>query len=78
MWQFLTLIYFFAYKQVYLEFSQVDLFGVSTYSLYLETPKWQYVFLSKITQVSKGNNVLNANASITDGFLLRGTCVTSP
>jgi hypothetical protein len=78
MWQFLTLMYFFAYKQVYLEFSQVDLFGVSTYSLYLETPKWQYVFLSKITQVSKGNNVLNANASITDGFLLRGTCVTSP
>jgi hypothetical protein len=71
-------MYFFAYKQVYLEFSQVDLFGVSTYSLYLETPKWQYVFLSKITQVSKGNNVLNANASITDGFLLRGTCVTSP
>jgi hypothetical protein len=78
MWQFLTLMYFFAYKQVYLEFSQVDLFGVSTYSLYLETPKWQYVFLSKITQVSKGNNVLNANASITDGFLLRGTCVTCP
>jgi hypothetical protein len=78
MWQFLTLIYFFACKQVYLQFSQIGLFRVSTYSLHLETPKWQYVFLSKITQVSKGNNVLNANASITDGFLLRGTCVTCP
>jgi hypothetical protein len=33
------------------------------------------VFLSKTNSFSKGNNVLHALASNTDGFLLRDTCV---
>jgi hypothetical protein len=45
--------------------------------LYFNTPKLKEVFLSKTNSFSKGNNVLHALASNTDGFLLRDTCVTS-
>jgi hypothetical protein len=48
----------------------------STY-LHLETPKLQEVFLSKTNSSFAGNNVLDASASNTDGFLLRGICVSS-
>jgi hypothetical protein len=37
----------------------------------------QEVFLSKQSQSSKGNNVLNALHANTDGFFSRGTCVSS-
>jgi hypothetical protein len=31
----------------------------------------------KLTQLSQGNNVLDAHASNTDGFILRDICVSS-
>jgi hypothetical protein len=45
--------------------------------LHFEKPKLQEVFLSKTPQLSKGNNVLDAPPSNTDGFLLTDTYVSS-
>jgi hypothetical protein len=45
--------------------------------LYLETPKFWEVCLSKTHSIIIGKNVLYAPASSTDGFLLRYACVTS-
>jgi hypothetical protein len=35
---------------------------------------WRKYFFEKLTQFSQGNNVLDATASTTNGFLLRETC----
>jgi hypothetical protein len=62
---------------VFLQLSSTGLFGVKRAYLYLETPKVQEVFLSKLSQFSKENNVLHTLASNRDGFLSRDTCVSS-
>jgi hypothetical protein len=45
--------------------------------LHLEIPKLQKVFLSKLTQFSKGKNMVDAPASNTDGFFERFMCFFS-
>jgi hypothetical protein len=45
---------------------------------HLGTPKFPEVFHSKTNSIFTGNNVLDALASNTDGFLSRGTCVSTP
>jgi hypothetical protein len=50
---------------------------VNTAYLHLETPKLQGAFLSKTETILTGNNVLDAPASNTDGFLSRDTRVSS-
>jgi hypothetical protein len=42
-----------------------------------ETPKLWEVSFQKLIQFSKGNNVLDAAASNTDGVLPRDTCISS-
>jgi hypothetical protein len=54
---------------VFLQLSWIDLFGSSRDYLPLETLKLQEVLLAKLNQLSQGNNVLDAPASNTDGFL---------
>jgi hypothetical protein len=45
--------------------------------LHVENPEFQKVFLSETNSILTGNNVLDAPASNTDGFLLRDTCFSS-
>jgi hypothetical protein len=44
----------------------------------LKYPRCRKYSFQKLTQSSHGNNMLDAPACNTDGFLLRYTCVSSP
>jgi hypothetical protein len=51
----------------------MGLFEKNVAYLHHEKPKMQEVILYKLTQLSQGNNVLDAPASNIDGFLWRAT-----
>jgi hypothetical protein len=53
---------------VFVELSRKCLVGANGVYLHLETPKLQEVLLSKLTQFSQVNNVLNASALNNEGF----------
>jgi hypothetical protein len=55
----------------------IGLFGTNRTYLHLVKLKLQEEFHQKPTQYSKGNNVLDAPASNTDGFNSRDTWVSS-
>jgi hypothetical protein len=46
--------------------------------LYLKYSDLQVLFLKKLSKFSQGINALDVAASNIDGFLWRGTCVSSP
>jgi hypothetical protein len=58
---------------VLLPFTGMELFCTNVMFLTLENPEMQVKLLSKLTQFSQGNNVLDPPASNTDGFLTRET-----
>jgi hypothetical protein len=62
---------------VFLQHCLIGLFETKRAYLQLMKPKLQEVFLSKNNTILTGNNVLDAPASNTDGFLWRDTCVSS-
>jgi hypothetical protein len=62
---------------MFLQLCWIYLFGANCAYLHLETPKLQEVFLLKTIQLSQGNNVIDAFASITNGFLSRDICVSA-
>jgi hypothetical protein len=55
-------------RYVFLQHDLIGVFGGKRLYLHIETPKLQKVFLSKLTEFSQGNNVLNAAASNIDGL----------
>jgi hypothetical protein len=70
-------IVFFAVIHVFLQLSRMGLFGTNSGSLHLKNLScWKYSF-QKLTQFAEGKNVLDAPVSNTDGFLSRGTCVST-
>jgi hypothetical protein len=73
----ITQMVFFQKIHMFLQLSCRALFGIKTAYLHIEKPKLQDIFLSKLTQFTQGNNVLEAAAYDTNGFLLRDTCVPS-
>jgi hypothetical protein len=77
MLQLLTYTDFFGEIQVFHQLRWIGVFGAKRAYQHLETPNLQKVIFQKLTQFSQGNNLLNAPASNTDGFLLRDTCVSS-
>jgi hypothetical protein len=60
----------FGKLHVFLQPSWIRLFGGNRASLHLETPKLQEVFLSKLTELSQGNNVLHGPALNIDGLFV--------
>jgi hypothetical protein len=62
---------------VFLQLSGKGLFGKQRSYLHLEKPYLQEVFFSKTNSILTGNNVLDAPASHTNGFVLRDSCVSS-
>jgi hypothetical protein len=68
---------FFGEIHVYLNLSLIGLVGVNRACIHLESSELQVDFLEKLTQFSLGNNVPDAPASNTDGFLLRYRCIPS-
>jgi hypothetical protein len=59
------------------QLSCIGLFGAKRAYLYLETPKLQEVFLSKLSQFSKGKHSATHSCLNRDGFLSRDKCVSS-
>jgi hypothetical protein len=68
---------FFQAVHVFLQLTQIGLYGVNIHYLHFENDGFlQELFHQKLSQFSHGNNVLDAPASNMDGFLLRDTCVS--
>jgi hypothetical protein len=67
---------FFQAVHVFLQLTQIGLYGANIHYLHLENDDLQELFHQKLSQFSQGNNVLDAPASNTDGFLLRDICVS--
>jgi hypothetical protein len=72
-----TQLVFFWEIHVFHQLSWTGLVESNRVYQHFETPKLQEVFLSKLTQVSQGNNVLNAPASNKGGSLWRDSFVYS-
>jgi hypothetical protein len=68
---------FFWDIHVNVHLSWIGLFGTKWAFLVIENSDWQELFSQKLSQFSQGNNVLDAPASGTNGFLLRDTCISS-
>jgi hypothetical protein len=62
---------------MFLPVSSIGLLATNRAYLHLANPTLQEVFISKLTQFSKGNNVLDACACNTDGFPWRDKHVSS-
>jgi hypothetical protein len=71
---YITQIGFFLEKHEFHQLSWIGLFETQWTLLHLENSDFQELFLSKPTQFSQRNNVLEAHASNTDDFLSGGTC----
>jgi hypothetical protein len=63
-----TKMVFFGEADVFLQLSRKSLVGDNRVYLHFETPKFQEVFLSKLTQFSQEKNVLEATVSNNEGF----------
>jgi hypothetical protein len=68
---------FFQEIHVFLQLSQIGLFGTKCAFLPLNTPRDRQYSFPHLTQFTQRNKVLDALASNLDGFLSRDTCVSS-
>jgi hypothetical protein len=68
---------FFGEIYVFLELWTIGLFGGNRTYCNLKIMIFRKYSFQKLTQVLQSNNVLEAHASDTDGFLSRDTCVSS-
>jgi hypothetical protein len=73
----LTNVVFFREVHVFLHLSRICLSGIKRGYLHLVTPKCRMYSFQKLTHFSQRNNVVDANASKTDGCLWRDTCASS-